>query len=72
MEQLQENQEKMIEQIDMLKKKMKGTTHRLEKMLVSLCKAQRVDYAEDDVAGDKKKFKHVGTSTNELDPVTTN
>jgi len=72
MEQLQENQEKMIEQIDMLKKKMKGTTDRLEKMLVSLCKAQCVDYAEDDVAGDKKKFKYVGTSTNELEPVTTN
>ena len=56
MEQLQENQETMIEQIDLLKKKMKGMTvqnHRLEDMLVSLCKAQGVDYAEDDVAGDK-------------------
>lgn len=56
MEQLQENQEKMIDQIDTLKKKMKALSiqnHRLEEMLGALCKAQGIDYAEDDFAGDK-------------------
>lgn len=56
MEQLQENQEKMIDQIDMIKKKMKAMSlqnHRLEEMLGALCKAQGIDYTEDDFTGDK-------------------
>ena len=56
MEQLQENQEKMMGQIDQLKTKMKAMraqSHRLEGMLTALCKAQDVDYTEEDFSGNQ-------------------